>query len=124
MAEHCQCPLTPAGSGSGWCGDHVFVCCRRDPAAAGLPRSSSIDSLVEAVWVEGSLCGPAGVRRAASPLPQRSDRSDRSERSDRGAAGSASCGSPATVRRLKGERGLQGEPSCLAYQLQSCVHIA
>ncbi|KAJ3645180.1 hypothetical protein Zmor_022860 [Zophobas morio] len=68
----------------------------RDTLNSRLPRSSSIDSMVEAVWAESV---EAAAEPAATPEKRPSLRPDRP----------LALVSPSVGRRMKGQRGINGE---------------
>lgn len=76
--------------------------CRRDVVnSPHLPRSSSIDSMVEAVWTEGAT---SSMARPSISRPER-----------------LSLVSPSVSRRLKGHRGINGE--IFAFQQINTIYM-
>lgn len=88
----------------------VFRCCRRDSSASRLPRSSSIDSVVDAAWAS-----PVASHRVPSPLL--------GVRHDSRAP--PLLASPSVGRRLKGARAVTGKtPLSLHVSLSLLVSLA
>lgn len=77
----------------------MFICFRRDPLNSRLPRSSSIDSMVEAVWSETPVSPSEPL-----PVPILSEKRS-SLRPDKALA----LVSPSVGRRAKGQRATNGK---------------